>query len=181
MVQMVSETSTVRRRDEFCIELDSHADTCVIGHDALIIGEFNKHVSVTQYNHRECSKMYKIISAMVAYDDHDAGQAIVVVMHQAIHVPNLDHHLLCPMQARLNDIVVNDAPKCVHPNPTERTHVIVARIERTADDAKDEFIIPLSLNGVASYFPVRKPTMEEYEAADARVTLTVDLPTWNPH
>ena len=40
---------------------------------------------------------------------------------------------------------------------------------------------PLSLKGVTSYFPTRKPTREEYKRASTRFELTSEAPEWNPH
>ena len=48
----------------------------------------------------------------------------------------------------------------------------------------DELNIPLSLHGVTSYFPTRKPTLDEYNKADHDDTIidvTYDSPEWDPH
>ena len=49
-------------------------------------------------------------------------------------------------------------------------------------DGGDPYIIPLQLEGVTSYFPIRKPTQEEYEALDNPCyELTYETPDWDPH
>ncbi len=50
-------------------ELDSHANTCVLGHDALIILDYQKPVSVVGYDESLRSKTYQTVSVVVAYDD----------------------------------------------------------------------------------------------------------------
>jgi hypothetical protein len=60
-------------------------------------------------------------------------------VHQAIHNPKLEHTLLSPFQMRLNDVIVNEAPKFMTEMPTEKDHVIVV----TDPDLTDRLIIPL--------------------------------------
>ncbi|KAI2504042.1 hypothetical protein MHU86_10404 [Fragilaria crotonensis] len=80
------------------------------------------------------------------------------------------------MQLRLNDVKVNDVPRFLTENPDELTHSLVVPM----DDAEMPYIIPLSLKGVASSFPTRKPTLEEYESLP-HLVLTGDLPDYDPH
>ena len=83
---------------ETTLELDSHADTCVLGHDALIILDYQRLVHVVGYDESLGTKTYATVSGMVAYDDPRTGRMLHLVIHQAVHIPHLDHHLLCPMQ-----------------------------------------------------------------------------------
>eukprot|EP00978_Attheya_sp_CCMP212_P033856 scaffold138839_cov37-Attheya_sp.AAC.1 len=34
----------------------------------------------------------------------------------------MDHNLLCPMQLRMNEVIIDDCPKFLHLNPTDETH-----------------------------------------------------------
>ena len=54
-------------------ELDSHADTCVVGQNALITYNFETLVQVTGYDNVN-AKYYKTVSAAVVYDDPMSGQ-----------------------------------------------------------------------------------------------------------
>ncbi len=54
---------------ETTLELDSHADTCVLGRDALIILDYNRPVSVVGYDESLGSKTYQTVSGVVTYDD----------------------------------------------------------------------------------------------------------------
>ena len=76
---------------------------------------------------------------VVAYDDPASGETVILRVHQAVHIPTLTNNLLCPMQMRLNDVVINDCPKFVHDNPTDTTHTIMVKGDT------DTLIIPLSL------------------------------------
>ena len=47
----------------------------------------------------------------LAYDNSHTGETFIVVVHQAIYVPHMQHNLLSCMQLRLNDVIVNEVPK----------------------------------------------------------------------
>jgi hypothetical protein len=96
---------------EATLELDSHANTCVLGRDALIIFDYNQPVSIVGYDESLGRKTYQTVSGVVAYDDPQTGRMLHLITNQAIHIPHPDHHLLCPMQCRVNDMTVNDLPK----------------------------------------------------------------------
>ena len=96
---------------ETTLELDSHANTCVLGHDALIFLDYDRPVIVEGYDPSLGTKTYATVSRVLAYDDPVTGKVYHLVINQAIHIPHLDHHLLCPMQCRVNDVVVDNTPK----------------------------------------------------------------------
>ena len=148
-------------KDEGRAELDSHADTCVVGRNALIVADFERPMRVFGYNSADGSKIFKTVTAALAYDDPISGSAWLLIIHQAVHIPELGHHLLCPMQLRINDVEVNETPKFLTNNPTDKTHAVVVRNPESTDP-HHELLIPLSLHNVTSYFPTRKPTREEY-------------------
>ncbi len=79
---------------EATLELDLQADTCVLGRDALIFLDYERHVVVKGYD----PYLGTTISGGLAYDDPTTGKIYHLVINQAIHNPHLDHHLLCPMQ-----------------------------------------------------------------------------------
>ncbi len=50
---------------ETTLELDSHADTCVLRPDALIILDYNRPVSIVGYDESLGSKTYQTVSGVV--------------------------------------------------------------------------------------------------------------------
>jgi hypothetical protein len=96
-----------------------------------------------------------IVSAAIAYDDPETGEVIYLVMHQAIYIKEVDNLLLCPMQMRVDDVRVEEIPKSLTENQTDLMHAI--------SFPSDDFIIPLFLKGVTSYFTCRKPANDEWE------------------
>jgi len=162
-------------------ELDSHADTSVVGNDtALIIHDFERPVQVHGYDGRVSEdKHCKIVSAAVAYDHPATGETFMLLLHQAILIPHMKVNLLSPMQVRANDIAVNDEPKSMVLNPSDDHHAIVVPPQ---EPNLDGLRIPLSIRGVISYVTTRKPTIKEYEQCpeDHRIELTYESPEWDP-
>jgi hypothetical protein len=92
---------------EMSLELDSHADTTVLGAGALIIQSYDQPVEVVGYDPQQGLQTFEMVSGVLAFDHPWDGQVYHLVFHQAIHMPQLDHHLLCPMQSCINDMTVN--------------------------------------------------------------------------
>ena len=116
-----------------------------------------------------------IVSVLIAYDDPSSGAPILLVINQAVYFDTLEHNLLCPMQLRHHGIIVNDRPKHVTRKPTVDDHCI-----QCPEDA--DLMIPLELYGVTSYFPSRKPSIEEVALfeQDGGIHLTSNHPEWDP-
>ncbi len=163
---------------ETTLELDSHANTCVLGRDALIILDYNRPVSVVGYDESLGSKPYQTVSGLVAYDDPQTGRMLHLIINQAIHIPHLDHHLLCPMQCRVNDMTVNDLPNFLAANPTDQTHALTLT---NPDNPLQLVILPLTLRGVTLLLNVRNVTINEFNCHDyLRLHLTSETLTWDP-
>ncbi len=124
------------------------------------------------------SKTYQTMSGVVAYDDPQTGRTLHLIINQAIHIPHLDHHLLCPMQCRVNDVIINNLPKFLATDPTDQTHAL------TLTDPKNPLqpvILPLILRGVTMMLNVRSTTIDEFNSHDhSRLHLTSETLTWDP-
>ncbi len=163
---------------ETTLELDSHASTCVLGCNDLIILDYNRHVSVVGYDESLGSKSYKNVSGVVAYDDPQTGRTLHLIINQAIHIPHLDHHLLCPMQCRVYDVIVNNLPKFLAADPTDQTHALTLT---DPDNPLQPVILPLILRGVTLLLNVRSTTINEFNSHDhLRLHLTSETLTWDP-
>jgi hypothetical protein len=111
-----------------------------------------------------------IVNAAIAYDDPRTGETYILMINQALYFQDMDYILLCPMQLRLNDVIVNERPKFLTERPTDQDHAIICL----------PLIITLEIDGVTSYFPVRKPSQEEYRDCQ-RIELTYSDPEWKPN
>ncbi len=163
---------------ETTIELDSHANTCVLGHGALIILDYNRPVSVVGYDESLGRKTYQTMSGVVAYDDPQTRMTLHLIINQAIHIPHLDHHLLCPMQCPVNDVIINNLPKFLAADPTDQTHALTLT---NPDNPLQPVILPLTLRGVTLVLNVRSTTIDEFNSHDRlRLHLTSETLTWDP-
>ena len=100
-----------------------------------------------------------VCSIAVSYDDPVLFQTFVLVFHQVLYIPGLENHLLNPSQLRHNGLTVNSTPlrELDIQDRTHHSHSILAPYD-------DNLLhIPLRLQGVMSYFPVRKPTQSEID------------------
>ena len=92
-------------------DLDSHADQCAIGSNALVTHDFDRPINVSGYDpNGPINRNLRTVSAALAYDDALSGETVILVIHQAILIPDLAHNLLSTMQLQLNDVIVNDVP-----------------------------------------------------------------------
>ncbi len=169
---------TLESNYETTFELDSHADTCVLGHDALIILDYNQPVSIVGYDKSLGSKTYQTARGVVAYDDPQTERLLHLIINQAIHIPHLDHHLLFPIQCRVNDVIVNNLPKFLAANPTDQTHALTMT---DPDNPLQPGILLLILRGVTLLLDVRTVTINEFISQDyPRLHLTSETLTWDP-
>ncbi len=163
---------------ETTLELDSHANTCVLGRGALIVLDYNRPVSIVGYDESLGSKTYQTVSGVVAYDDPQTGRTLHLIINQAIHIPHLDHHLLCPMQCCVNDMTVNILPKFLATDPTDQTHALTLT---DPNNPLQPVILPLILRGVTLVLNVRSTTIDEFNSHDyLRLHLTSETLTWDP-
>ena len=126
-----------------------HADTYVIGNQCLVMYDHNSQVNVYGFNAKAGSKHTCIVNATIAYTKPETGQAIIFLINQAIEMQGLDHHLLYPMQCCMNDVLIDEVPKCLAPVTSETMHAIHTK---NPFDTTHPIIIPLNLNGVNSGF-----------------------------
>jgi hypothetical protein len=144
---------------ETTLELDSHADTCVLGRHVLTILDYDRPVSVVGYDESLGSHTYKTVSGVIAYTDPKTGRTLHLVINQAIHIPHLDHHLLCPMQCHVNDVTVDKMPKFLAPQSTDQTHALTLT---DLDNPLQTISLPFMIRGVTSFLDVRTITSNKY-------------------
>ena len=70
------------------------------------------------------TKTYHTISEALLYDNPSTGRTYHIVIQQDVEIPDVKHHMLCPMQVRTNGVTVNNCPRFLTEHPTEETHVI---------------------------------------------------------
>jgi hypothetical protein len=133
-------TETHTDSTEHPTDLDSHADTCVVGKNAQIVHILNKKVNVTGFDPSLGKvKDLDLVSAALAYDCSETGETVIMRIHQAVHVPTMINDLLCPIQMRANEIGVQECPKFLQEHPDDTSHAL-----KVTQDGED-MLIPLAL------------------------------------
>jgi hypothetical protein len=92
-LRYVGQVKGVNRSDP-----DSQAAACVVGKDALIFNDFDREVTVSGYDHIGETKSLGTVSAALGYVIPEIGKNVLLIIHQAISLPTLDHNLLSTMQ-----------------------------------------------------------------------------------
>jgi hypothetical protein len=152
-------------------DLDSHVDCCVCGNEVLVFNDFDREVTFAGWDPEGETQSLWIVSAALGYTITQSVKTVLLIVHQSILSPTLNHNLLSTMQLRLYDVIVNETPKFQSLNLTNVSHSISVR----GENVDDVLVIPLELHGVVSCFPTLKPTQEEFETCD-RYELTYESP-----
>ncbi len=153
------------------MDLDTHADNTVLGGSCLLIHDTGRKVDVSGFSSVLGLIELPIISGAVAYNHPITGKVYFLVFHQTIYCWQMENHLICPMQCRMNGVVINDTPKMCVPNPDDSTH----SIEVTDPLDPDVMLhIPLMLRGATSCFCVRK-TDDDIPKLD----MSYESPEWD--
>jgi hypothetical protein len=108
------------------VELDSHADTVCAGANCIVLETTNQVVDVTPYNSEkyEAETNIPIVKAATAYTD-PTGTTYILILNQALYLPDLNHSLLNPNQMRVNGVIVDDCPRPLSdPSKPPSTHSI---------------------------------------------------------
>ena len=89
------------------IELDLHADTCVVGDHYLIVHDHNRPVNVYGYNSKAGLKHTCIVNATVAYTVPETGHIVTLLINQVIEMKGFNHHFPCLMQCCVNGVLID--------------------------------------------------------------------------
>jgi hypothetical protein len=136
-------------------------------------------VEVVGYDPQQGSQTFEMVSGILAFDHPRDGQVYHLVFHQAIHMPQLDHHLLCPMQCHVNDVTVNNVPKFRTRFPTDNMHALIVQ---NPDNDSTTLSFPLHLQGVTLYLLVRKSTAAKWDTGDiVRIDMMAENLDWDPN
>jgi hypothetical protein len=68
-------------------DLESHADACVVGKDALIFNDFDREVTVSGYDPSGETKSLRTVSAAMGYAIPETGQNVLLIVHHTISLP----------------------------------------------------------------------------------------------
>ena len=131
------------------MELDSHADTIVLGRNAIVMHYTNRECDVAPYSDSfEPIRNVPIVTGATAVTSTTTGETLILIFNEAIWMgQHLDHSLINPNQLRHHGVTVQD-------NPYSGTSLHLA-----SPDA--EFVMPMQADGTTIYFNARTPTNHE--------------------
>ena len=154
--------------------MDSHANMVVLGSHAFIFDKVQDTTcDVAPFDPSlGTSKSIPVVDGAVAYDCPVTQNTTILVFRNALHVKTLGHNLIPPFILREAGIIVNDTAKIHLKDPGKHDHAIVC--------PNDDLLIPLSLNGIFSFFHTRLPTTEEVQTCPV-ICMTPDGAQWDPY
>ena len=148
------------------MELDTHADTVVLGKNCVILSHTGRECDVSPYtDFYDAIKGVPIVSGATAWTSQRDGETYILVFHEALWMGStMPNSLINPNQLRNFGIVVQD-------NPYDRVQLHLS----TEDKG---LIIPLQSEGTTIYLSTRTPTERELHECP-HVELT-SKSMWNP-
>ena len=149
------------------IELDSHADTVVLGSNAVVLHYTGNECEVSPYSDEyEAISNVPVARGANLWTDKNDNQGYILVFNEALWMGGtLPHSLINPNQLRAYGTLVQD-------NPFSRDPLAI-------EPPNNDITIPLSTLGTIIYADTRAPTQEEL-ATLPHVVLSADSP-WDPH
>ena len=154
-------------------DLDSHADSPVVGMNAKILSYTGKHVNVWGFTKALGSRSkVPVVNASVTYTCEYTGESVILLINNALYFDDMRHNLIPPFMVRLTGAEVNECPKCLSRHPRIEDHSIYFPSDENFEEG---YRIPLQLYGTISYIPTTVPTKRELLEL-ARYNLTPDAP-----
>jgi hypothetical protein len=100
-------------RFEGRVDLDSHADTCIMGKVFHIYSSTGQKCTVMPYSDKYKPRVVDVADGCTAFDDPVTGETFILDVFQALDMTGdlQDPSLLCPNQLRANGLIVDDVPK----------------------------------------------------------------------
>ena len=155
------------------LELDSHADSPVLGEGAKVVKQTGRVVSVRGFSDELGHPIrVQVVDGILKYECDVTGKEYILIIRNALHMPSLKNHLIPPFMMRLASVEVNECPKFLAKQPSLENHSLFFPSEKIR--------LPLLLCGIISYLPTVTPTHNDAELLPM-LELTPQSPTWNPH
>jgi hypothetical protein len=132
------------------VEMDSHADTCVLGKNFIIYSSTGRECDVYPYTDSyDGIKGVQIVTGATSWTCQETGETFILVFHEALWMPDsLTHSLVNPNQLRAFGTTIQDNP-FGGPMRLEDPEEIVA--------------IPMQLDGTNVGFTTRTPSQAELD------------------
>ena len=146
------------------VEMDSHADTTVLGSKCVVLAYTGKECEVSPYaDEYDAIRNIPVVAGATVWTNSQDGVPILLVFNEALWMGDRLHHtLINPNQLRSYGVDVQD-------NPFAKEDLTIIM---------DDYIIPLDTQGTTIFFDMRSPTEVELQQIP-RVILTSVI-DWDP-
>ena len=147
-----------------CIELDTHADTTVLGSNCVVLSYTGKECKVSPYSSQyKAIRNVPVVTGATVWTNAADGTAYLLIFHESLWMGDkLDHTLVNPNQLRAYGVNVQDNPFDAKP------------LSITTDDASVE----LYLEGTIICGDTQTPT--ESELSQLPRFILTSLHDWDP-
>ena len=131
------------------IELDSHADTIVVGKNAIVLSFTGKTCQVSPYNDTDKAiTNVPMVTGATLWMDLGDSQEYILVFHEALYMGDmLEHSLINPNKLQSFGVIVQDNP--------------FANAPLGIEDPSSGITIPLSTLGTVIYADTRSCTDDD--------------------
>ena len=148
------------------IEIDNHADTCVLGKNFVVLSYTGRECDVAPYTEQyESVTDVPIVSGATAWTSQDTGETFILIVNEGLYMPQaMDDTLLNPNQLRAFGSIVQD-------NPYGGAPLYISSPD-------GDLVVPLSSKGTTIFADTRTPTDEELNECQ-HIELT-SIHEWNP-
>ena len=154
------------------VELDSHADSAVVCQTAQIIERTGKRSFVTGFTDSLGNALLvEIVHACVLYDCERSRKSYLLVIINALYVPEMKECLIHPIMMRLVGLEVDERPKFLSKVPSENCSIYFP---------KNQLRILFKLSGIVSYINCRRPSEGELTDNDGILELIPNIYKLNP-
>ena len=118
-----------KRKDFIRMELDSHADSPVVGCGAHVLEYTGRKVTVSGFTDALGEPMLvDVVHALITYDCPTTGNSYPMMISNALLVPSVDCCLINPFMMRLAGVQVDECPKFLSPTPSIVNHSAVGPV-----------------------------------------------------
>lgn len=166
--------SSVDSSQQEKLELDSHADSPVVGKGALEVQDCGRTVLVGGFlDERGQPMRVQVVDAVLLSEDKYTGESYLLLIRNALSIPSMNHHLIPPFMMRLAGVQVNKCAKFLFPSPSIEHHSIYF--------PEDVVRIPMHIYNIFSYIPTRAPSAQDIHDLNGKeLELNPQLPKWDP-
>ncbi len=94
-VQTVKSTCSQSNFNKISVELDSHADTCVVGSNVLVVHDHERFVDIYGFDRKSQRSNACTVDAAIACEDTVTHSTVILMINQAIKINSMHNIILC--------------------------------------------------------------------------------------